>query len=163
MISKELFIKVIGSLRDQADRDYEIAEMLGNVHRSDINPYDNSCLVDSIFLILGEYFPISEIKDFCYELDYGRSLVSDDAIGEFYNRLNPIVSTHPLIDDFEGFDFRTFDLKPLNETGVGSFSGDTTLRNEEIPNYFDLEVTYMIVSPIKKSLIEKHIEEDEKH
>lgn len=89
-ITKELFTEIIESLRDQYDYDVATTNTLGKVLKADdLLMYDNTKLTDSLFAVLGLHFPTKAnyIKEFCYELDFGRVLNPGGAIEELWNEL----------------------------------------------------------------------------
>lgn len=79
-ITKELFIKTIESLRDQLDDDAAKAYLLSQVLKCDTDPYDNSKLSEAIFSLLEIHFKdkIEDIKIFCFDLDFGRKIPSEN-------------------------------------------------------------------------------------
>ena len=74
-IKKETFIAVLGNLQKQHDKEVERAKILSDIYGSDINPNDNSLLVESIFLIFKDVFnndQIETIQFFCFDQNFGR-------------------------------------------------------------------------------------------
>jgi hypothetical protein len=75
-ITKDTFIKIINTIRDQSDFDSKRALETGSVMGCDLDPYNNSRLVNLLFKLLHEKFlpqaGVCKIQQFCFDLDFGR-------------------------------------------------------------------------------------------
>ena len=90
-ITKQLFTEIIESLRDQYDYDVATINILEKALKTDaLLMYDNSKLTESLFKVLEAQFPLKStyIKEFCYQLDFGRILNPDSAIEELWKELS---------------------------------------------------------------------------
>ena len=131
MITREIFTELIMSLRDQKDYDFAISEKLGVVYGSDMNPYDTTRLTESILGYLSYCFPdkIGEIKNFCYEMDYGRHIETYGCpIKELWVSLEPYM--------------RVLVIPEMDKTHEEVKASQTTTSIN------DIEVTYAVVSPL---------------
>lgn len=92
-ITKEHFVGVINSLREQYCKDKEYAADIGRIFNSDGSGfYDNSALINSIFSFLHEVFPKdedghSELEHYCYVLNFGRNGEDYENAEDLYDRL----------------------------------------------------------------------------
>lgn len=105
-ITKEHFVGVINSLREQYCKDKDYAADIGRIFNSDGSGfYDNSALINSIFSFLHEAFPKdedghSEIEHYCYVLSFGRNGDDYESPEELYGRL--------VFKSFEKFNSKNF-------------------------------------------------------
>ena len=73
MITEELFVKVIESMRIQNHEDRKNGELIAEAFGSDMAIlYDNSKLIVSIIDLLSLYFDREEIEHYCFELNFGK-------------------------------------------------------------------------------------------
>lgn len=90
MKSKERFIEIMEVLREQHDSDRDYAKDLGEAMGTEINPYNNSLLVNCLVDELASWFEYFDSKPdilrFIYELDFGRR--ENYSIGDVYVQLN---------------------------------------------------------------------------
>lgn len=75
--SLENFNSILFDLRTQHDSDIEYAKCVGEALGVEINPYNNSLLVNNIISMLASWFKNSkeakfEIDRYIYELNFGR-------------------------------------------------------------------------------------------
>ncbi|WP_430611446.1 hypothetical protein [Flavobacterium sp. JP2137] len=95
MISKELFISIIDSIRLQVQKDKHAASILSEVFKSDVNPIDNSLLLRSLIEVLRFHFPqgndYCEFDHYCFFQDFGRyekdNEVFEETASQFFDRL----------------------------------------------------------------------------
>lgn len=97
---KKDFRMIIESIREQYDYDKKRAQELSDIYGADVNPNDNSFLLDALFGVLHLSFPpldngFCSISTFCYELDFGRdsgiSVDFDcDPIDSFWDSLHSL-------------------------------------------------------------------------
>lgn len=92
-ITKDIFITIIEALRDQSDFDKKRALSLGSIMECDLDPYNNSRLVNLLFKLLHKKFlpqaGLCMIQVFCYDLDFGRQGLKHvkDPIGDLWEEL----------------------------------------------------------------------------
>jgi hypothetical protein len=107
-LNYEVFASIIESIRLQMQKDIECAEKISETFGIDVcyvPAYDNSLLIKSLIAILHLQFPkdgsFSEIEHYMFELNFGKNGEDFVSVEDLWNQLNkePIVSTHPLIDD----------------------------------------------------------------
>lgn len=108
---KKVFISTIESIRLQLQKDKEYADSIAKTFNiDDVPTYDNSLLIKSLVSLLQIRFPkkgeFCEIEHYMYDLNFGK--IGDDeliTIDNLWDQLNrePMISTHPLIDDQTGF------------------------------------------------------------
>ncbi|MGZ9736567.1 hypothetical protein [Flavobacterium sp. GNP002] len=111
MITEDLFVNVIESIRMQMDYDKgrhnALCDALG-VDDGLIPFYDNSVLIKSLIAMLQLFFPrnadgFCEIEHYCFDMNFGR-LEEQQAISPAYlycqlvSDKEVMVSTHPLIE-----------------------------------------------------------------
>jgi len=77
MTTKQRFIEILSALRLQHDSDVEYAKQVGEAIGAEINPYNNSLLVNCLIQELGTWFikgdqAINEINRFMYDQNFGR-------------------------------------------------------------------------------------------
>lgn len=91
IFSKSDFISTIEAIQEQSDYDRKKTELLENAFEADINPYDNSRLVNAIFKLLHCQFKPKdnrcEIQAFCFDYDFGRVLEPKMSIEELWEEL----------------------------------------------------------------------------
>lgn len=91
MFSKSQFINTIEAIKEQSDYDRKKTELLENAFETDINPYDNSRLVNAIFkLFHGQFLPKNNrclIQEFCFDYDFGREIKPKMSIEELWEEL----------------------------------------------------------------------------
>jgi len=90
IISKELFVKSIESLRLQIGEDKKNAEIVAEIFgASTFYLYDNEKLIHSIIDLLSIWFDKEDLNHFCFQLNFGK--ISDEeefeSIEDFYDRL----------------------------------------------------------------------------
>lgn len=89
--SKSQFINTIEAIKGQFDYDKKKTELLENAFETDVNPYDNSRLVNAIFKLLHNQFEPKdnrcEIQAFCFDYDFGRALQPKMSIEELWKEL----------------------------------------------------------------------------
>jgi hypothetical protein len=104
----EEFSSIIESIRMQFHKDSEYANKLSEALGTEDNVimlYDNSLLIKSLLSILQKQFPKSgsfcEIEHYMFELNFGKNGEEFISLEELWKELNrqPIISTHPLIDE----------------------------------------------------------------
>lgn len=77
-ITKELFFDAINAIQLQMLKDVANADLIGRVFgSSDINPYDNSPLINTIISLLRVSFPVDAegfcaIEHFCFQINFGK-------------------------------------------------------------------------------------------
>lgn len=92
-ITKEHFVGVINSLREQFQKDKASAEAFGQIfNTNDAGFYDNSSLINAIFSFLHEVFPKDddghcEIQFYCYTLNFGKNGEEYESPEELFDRL----------------------------------------------------------------------------
>jgi len=97
MITKDLFVELINSLREQHFIDYKNGLDLSNIFNSVAIFYDNSILVNAIFSVFKNFLSndmISEIQSYCYEQNFGR-IETEDSVTietpeELFERLSSV-------------------------------------------------------------------------
>lgn len=97
MITKELFVELIDSLREQHHIDYKNGLDLSNIFNSVAIFYDNSILVKAIFSVFKNLLSndiVSEIESYCYEQNFGRVETEDtvtvETSEELFERLSSV-------------------------------------------------------------------------
>lgn len=79
--TKQEFIDTINTIKDQIEFDKEKAKSLSDILECDINPHDNSRLLNQFFKLLHKQFPPNgsycPIHSFCFDLDFGKELEYD--------------------------------------------------------------------------------------
>lgn len=92
MFTKQLFIDTILAIKNQMEFDMQLARSLSELYDCDINPHNNSRLINQLFKLLhcqfkpvGNYCPIQE---FCFDLNFGEELESNNPIEDLWNELN---------------------------------------------------------------------------
>jgi len=76
LFTESTFVSTINVLREQYAFDASYSMLLGNLLKADDVPaYDNSKIVNHLFLLMQEQFPpkngVCEIERFCWELNFG--------------------------------------------------------------------------------------------
>ena len=120
-LTKILFVSSIETIRLQLSKDIAYAEAVSSIFNTDsIGPYDTSLLVKQLIRHLQLFFPkdergFCEIEHYCFDLNFGKIgdqelIRPEDLWDRLYsvhympcsalvNRKEPLISTHPLIDD----------------------------------------------------------------
>lgn len=94
MITKELFVEVIGAIEKQHSKDLINSIAIDSVFGGESYTYDNSLLSKSIIKLLQTHFPkednFCEIEHWCYFLNFGKT--GDDIITseQLWDKLNKI-------------------------------------------------------------------------
>lgn len=112
MITLEIFTSVIESIRLQLQKDKEHAESIAKTFGIDecyVYSYDNSLLIKNLVGLLQLRFPkkdgFCEIEHYMYDLNFGKvgdnELISIESFWDYLTK-EPMVSTHPFIDDQTG-------------------------------------------------------------
>jgi hypothetical protein len=114
-ITKAMFVSTVEAIKQQMaydiDQQYSLSTVL-KVETSQFPLYDNSILIKALILLLQIYFPkeegFCEIEHYCFDLNFGKisetEYMSIDKLWELLtSSYEPMVSTHPLIDDETGF------------------------------------------------------------
>ncbi|MDO6737070.1 hypothetical protein Q4548_04270 [Wenyingzhuangia sp. 2_MG-2023] len=90
-LTKEVFVDIITTIKNQHDYDLFKSEKLSEILNCDTTIYDNSRLINSFFKILHQKFPpgkdFCSIQHFCYELDFGRRLEPTKTIEQLWEEL----------------------------------------------------------------------------
>ena len=149
-MNKETFIRLIKSLRDQRDYDFNYVNKLTDLYKADIDPYNTSILTDAIFDLFEGSFPgkVGCIKIFCFELDYGRFVKTDGCpIEELWLELEPYLK-QPNIDTW--YEQNLKETKRVFEEQL--IATHPIMQNivSTHPLIDDMEVTYEIISPLPK-------------
>lgn len=93
MISKEVFVSVLGGVESQYRKDVGYGDGLRDVFGfRDYVLYDNSDLVKSVLDLLRVYFPVDddgfcEIEFWCYYQNFGKLGEEYESPEQFYDRL----------------------------------------------------------------------------
>lgn len=116
MITLEIFTSVIESIRLQLHKDQEYADSIAKTFSIDnVSTYDNSLLIKSLVGLLQLRFPkkgeFCEIEHYMYDLNFGKCAEFYISPEDLWNQLNrePMVSTHPLIDDYSKEYYEKYD------------------------------------------------------
>lgn len=126
LITQEAFTALIEAVRLQTLKDRSNSITLGEVFNTDgINPYDNSILIKAIVAFLQLHFPKKnghcEIEHYMFDMNFGKVGEEEEVITieNLWHQLNkqPIVSTHPLIDDdYSNEYYKNYD--PIDKTHI---------------------------------------------
>lgn len=93
MITKEIFVGAIDSIRKQMASDKLNSTVLGDMFPgSELASYDNSLLIRGIIDLLRLWFPkdengFCELEHYCFDLDFGRGQENIETTEMFYDRL----------------------------------------------------------------------------
>ena len=76
MVPKDVFVKIMSNVEKQFTEDRKFSKILSEILQSEVMPYDNEKLINSIILFLSNEFQL-DTKDnviiyFIYELDFGK-------------------------------------------------------------------------------------------
>lgn len=90
--TKQEFINTIKAIKDQAEFDKQKAGSLSTILECDINPHDNSRLLNQLFRLLHTQFPpkgdFCLIQTFCFDLNFGKHLSTEkDPIEDLWEEL----------------------------------------------------------------------------
>jgi|TARA_Y100000310_G_C20704425_1_gene834117 hypothetical protein len=87
-LTESIFKQVIAKLQEQQDNDNNRAKLLSDIYGADIDPTDNSKVVEAVFLMFNDIFSIdqmAEISFFVYDQDFGRK--ANRTIDDLWNDL----------------------------------------------------------------------------
>jgi hypothetical protein len=92
MITKEIFVGAIDSIREQMTTDKLNSSVLTEMFPgSELSTYNNSLLIKGILDLLRLWFPredgFCELEHYCFDLDFGRGAEETETTEMFYYRL----------------------------------------------------------------------------
>lgn len=97
-MNKDLFVSVVDSIRLQFYKDRDYSVRLKELFGVDVNPYDNSLLLDSLRSLVVFHFDkpgvLEEFDHYCYFQNFGRVENGEEVLIEsssaLYDRLSSL-------------------------------------------------------------------------
>lgn len=159
----EVFVSVIESIRLQLHQDTEYANNIAATFKIDegaVYVYDNNLLIKSLVKLLQVHFPkkdsFCEIEHFMFDMNFGKA--GGDAelitIEDLWYQLNkePMVSTHPLIDDHYGSYSGGLTPNAIANSTKEDFNSKHLL-SESIPSGFKPKLRGLTINPTVADVI----------